>query len=96
VLQPSDLPLDPNPDPRLERTLRTDKNGASPMLREQMEKRVAELDAEYRSGQEMLAQVETRRAELQQTLLRISGALQVIQELLAASSEEVQPDRLAS
>jgi predicted nuclease with TOPRIM domain len=65
-------------------------------MREQMEKRVEELDAEYRSGQEMLAQVETRRAELQQTLLRISGALQVLRELLDEPPETVHADRLAS
>jgi hypothetical protein len=65
-------------------------------MREQMEKRVEELDTEYRSGQEMLAEVEARRAELQQTLLRISGALQVQRELLDAPPETVHGDRLAS
>jgi hypothetical protein len=48
-----------------------------------MEKRRAELAAELREGQLMLAGVEARRDELQQTLLRISGAIQVLEELLA-------------
>ncbi|MBL7495710.1 hypothetical protein I6A84_22780 [Frankia sp. CNm7] len=52
-------------------------------MREQMEKRREELAAELRQGQEMLAEVEARRAELGQMLLRISGALQVLEELLA-------------
>jgi len=52
-------------------------------VREQVEKRREELAEELRQGQGMLAEVEARRAELQQTLLRISGALQVLDELLA-------------
>ena len=51
-------------------------------MREQLTKRVEELMAEYRAGTEMLAEVEAKRTELQQTLLRISGALQVLKELL--------------
>jgi hypothetical protein len=34
----------------------------------------------------MLADLEARRSELQQTLLRISGAIQVLEELLAAQA----------
>ncbi|MGH3943143.1 MAG: hypothetical protein ACRDTG_31875 [Pseudonocardiaceae bacterium] len=59
-------------------------------MQEQLEKRVAELEAEYRAGQEMLADLETKRADLQQTLLRISGAIQVLRELLGAESESVE------
>jgi predicted nuclease with TOPRIM domain len=51
-------------------------------VREQLEKRVTELEAEYRAGQEMLTELEARRANLQQTLLRIGGAIQVLNELL--------------
>ncbi len=57
-------------------------------MREQMEKRVSELEAEYREGQRMLAELEAKQADLQQTVLRISGALQVLNELLAA---EIDP-----
>jgi hypothetical protein len=52
-------------------------------MRDQLQKRVAELNAEYATGQRMLADLDARRAELQQTLLRISGAIQVLSELLA-------------
>jgi predicted nuclease with TOPRIM domain len=55
-------------------------------MRERLTQRIEELSAEYKSGQEMLAEVEAKRAELQQTLLRISGALQVLQELLDADA----------
>jgi predicted nuclease with TOPRIM domain len=51
-------------------------------VREQLEKRVTELEAEYRAGQEMFTELEARRANLQQTLLRIGGAIQVLNELL--------------
>ncbi|MGQ0777298.1 MAG: hypothetical protein ACT4NY_23265 [Pseudonocardiales bacterium] len=56
-------------------------------MQEQLEKRVVELEAEYRTGQEMLADLETKRADLQQTLLRISGAIQVLRELIGAGLE---------
>ncbi len=51
-------------------------------MKEQLEKRLAELKAEYEAGQKMLADLEKKRSELQATLLRISGAIQVIEEML--------------
>ncbi|GAA2628117.1 hypothetical protein [Streptomyces vastus] len=55
-------------------------------MRAEMEKRVSELETEYREGQRMLAELEAKQADLQQTVLRISGALQVLNELLAAEN----------
>ncbi len=52
-------------------------------MRIQLEKRLAELKAEYEAGQKMLADLEKKRNELEATLLRISGAIQVIEEMLA-------------
>jgi ABC-type transporter Mla subunit MlaD len=54
-------------------------------MREQLEQRVSELKAEQEKGQRMLAEIDARQAELRQTLLRISGAIQVLDELLAGS-----------
>jgi hypothetical protein len=51
-------------------------------MREQLERRLAELRAEFESGQKMLAELEAKQANLRDTLLRISGALQVLQEEL--------------
>lgn len=51
-------------------------------MRPQLEKRVTELESEYQAGQNMLADLDAQRADLQQTLLRISGAIQVLKELL--------------
>ncbi len=53
-------------------------------MREQLERRIAELQTEFDAGQKMLADLEQKRDSLQQTLLRISGAIQVLDELLAA------------
>ncbi|WP_327343090.1 hypothetical protein [Streptomyces europaeiscabiei] len=55
-------------------------------MRAEIEKRVCELETEYREGQRMLADLEAKQADLQQTVLRISGALQVLNELLAAEN----------
>ncbi len=52
-------------------------------MREQVEQRVSELRAELQKGQHALAELESRQAELRQTLLRISGAIQVLEELLS-------------
>lgn len=55
-------------------------------MREQLEQRVRELRTEQHKGQQMLAELEGREAELRQTLLRISGAIQVLEEMLAGPS----------
>lgn len=51
-------------------------------MTEQIKKRIESLRAEYRSGQEILAELEAREASLKLTLTRISGAIQVLEELL--------------
>lgn len=60
-------------------------------MREELERRVSELKAEQQKGQQMLAELEGREAELRQTLLRISGAIQVLDELLAGPSRQDGP-----
>ncbi|WP_405956587.1 hypothetical protein [Streptomyces phaeochromogenes] len=55
-------------------------------MRAEIEKRVSELETEYREGHRMLADLEAKQADVQQTVLRISGALQVLNELLAAEN----------
>jgi len=54
-------------------------------MREQLEQRLAELRSEYQAGGKMLADLEAKQAELKQTMLRISGAIQVLEELLSAA-----------
>ena len=53
-------------------------------MKEKLEQRLQHLQQEYESGQQMLADLQAKEANLQRTLLRISGAMQVLQELLQA------------
>ena len=52
-------------------------------MKEQLEKRLQELKAEYKSGQAVMSDLETKQANVRDALLRISGAIQVIEEELA-------------
>ena len=47
-------------------------------MREQVEERLNALQAEFKAGQEILADLETRQANVRNTLVRISGAIQVL------------------
>jgi chromosome segregation ATPase len=52
------------------------------MNHEVIEARIKELKDNYQAGQAQLRSLEAQQKDLQQTLLRISGAIQVLQELL--------------
>ncbi|MBW8873929.1 MAG: hypothetical protein JF614_03120 [Acidobacteria bacterium] len=56
-------------------------------MKEQLQKRLEELRAEFEAGQKMLTELETKRENLRQTLLRISGAVQILEEELAKVAE---------
>jgi len=51
-------------------------------MQEKIQARLRELREEYASGQKVMAELQNRQAELHQTLLRISGAIQVLDEML--------------
>lgn len=51
-----------------------------------LEQRLNELKAEHDNGQRLLADLDARRDSLRTTLLRIGGAIQVLQEILAAET----------
>jgi CHASE3 domain sensor protein len=53
-------------------------------MKEQIEQRLRQLQQEFESGQQLLADLEQRQQSLRETLLRIGGAIQVLQELLQA------------
>lgn len=65
-------------------------------MREQIKNRIESLRAEYRSGQEMLAELETREAGLRLTLTRISGAIQVLEELLQENKSAATTESAAN
>lgn len=52
-------------------------------MKEKLQKRLQELRAEFESGQKALADLEVKQMNLRNTLLRISGAIQVLEEELA-------------
>ncbi|MBP1468720.1 hypothetical protein EYB53_023600 [Candidatus Chloroploca sp. M-50] len=64
--------------------------------------RLAQLRAEHEAGQKMLTELDAKRQEIRDTLLRISGAIQVLDEELAkvAQAEDngvaLSPDVLLS
>ncbi len=39
----------------------------------------------------MMADLESQQATLKETLLRISGAIQVLQEIIASSTDDAEP-----
>lgn len=55
-------------------------------MREQIQERLDELKKEFETGQQRLAEMENQAAQLRQTLLRISGAIQVLEEMLAGEA----------
>lgn len=63
-------------------------------MKQQLEQRLKELRAEFEAGQKALADMEFKQTNLRNTLLRISGAMQVLQEELdkeSKSNETRQP-----
>lgn len=67
-------------------------------MKNKIEQRLAALKAEFESGQKMLRELEAKQANLKQTVLRISGAIQVLEELLEeteaeATAEEPEPEK---
>jgi hypothetical protein len=61
-------------------------------LEEQMRERLGQLDEELEKGQEMLRAVESQQRQLTDTLLRISGARQVLLELLGEEEADASAE----
>ena len=57
-------------------------------MRDKLEARLAALGEEYDKGQTMLREAELQRAQLEQTLIRIDGAMQVLRELLSEEAAD--------
>lgn len=62
-------------------------------MKEQLQQRLQALKTEYEAGQKMFADLERQQANLRDTLLRISGAIQILEETLAEAEE---PEKAAS
>lgn len=59
-------------------------------MKQQLEQRLKSLKDEFESGQKVLADLEVKQASVRDTLLRISGAIQVLEELLNSDAESVE------
>lgn len=57
-------------------------------MKEQLEIRLKELKAEYEAGQKMLVELENKMINLRETMLRISGAMLVLEEELAKANNQ--------
>ena len=53
---------------------------------QQVEARLKELKGEFEAGQKMLAELEMRQVNVKSALLRISGAIQALEELLSPAN----------
>ena len=60
-------------------------------MKARLEQRLEDLRTEFDHGQKLLADLDRQRVELEQKLLRISGAVQVLEEELGAASDDKQP-----
>jgi uncharacterized coiled-coil protein SlyX len=56
-------------------------------MRERLEQRLQELKAEFGKGEQTLRELEEQTATVRQTLLRISGAIQVLEEELGDTDQ---------
>ncbi|MGD1701422.1 hypothetical protein [Dapis sp. BLCC M229] len=57
-------------------------------MKQQLKQRLQELKAEFESGQKVFTELDDKRTNVQNTLLRIQGAIQVLEEELAKVNED--------
>ena len=60
-------------------------------MREHLDKRLSELRTEFQSGERLMQELDERRAKLRDSLLRISGAITVLEEELGRAAPATPP-----
>ena len=60
-------------------------------MQQQLTQRLQQLKSEYEAGEKMLAELEQKQRALRETLLRISGAIQVLEEELGRAEAPEPP-----
>jgi hypothetical protein len=60
-------------------------------MRDQLSERLNQLKSEFESGQKVLRDLETRQQDVRDTLLRIGGAIQVLEEMLKTEGDPPSP-----
>jgi hypothetical protein len=61
------------------------------LMNASIETRLQQLREEYASGQKVMGELQAKQTEVHQTLLRISGAIQVLEELLKEAGADAPP-----
>jgi len=59
-------------------------------MQEQLRLRLDELKKEFETGQSRFQELERQQTHLRETLLRISGAIQILEEMLAHDNGQPQ------
>lgn len=65
-------------------------------MSEEIQRRLSSLRSEYERGQERLRELRKEEIELRETLLRIEGAVTVLQEFIPPLSNAPRPEANAS
>jgi predicted nuclease with TOPRIM domain len=60
-------------------------------MRDKLMSRLEQLKTEFQSGQTKLQDLDTQQSRLRETLLRISGAIQVLEEMLQPAKPNEEP-----
>ena len=60
-------------------------------MRDQLSERLTQLKSEFESGQKVLRDLEVRQQDVRDTLLRIGGAIQVLEEKLKSEGGASPP-----
>jgi hypothetical protein len=61
-------------------------------MQDQLEERLKTLETEFENGKKVLAELEAREAAIRSSMLRISGAIQVLREFIPAGPVEVREE----
>ena len=59
-------------------------------MKQQLEARLQQLRADYESGLKIKAELDSKQTELQANLLRINGAIQVLEEELQKCTDQLK------
>jgi predicted nuclease with TOPRIM domain len=57
-------------------------------MRQELQRKLDELKKEFDVGQKRLRELETEQTYVRETMLRISGAIQVLQDILGDGEEQ--------
>ncbi len=63
-------------------------------MKEKIETRLAELRQEFETGQRMLAELDEKREKLRESMLRIAGAIQVLEEMAGEGGGEKEEENV--